>query len=246
VEKRAVRNLGICLKDLSDIQRENGDAGCVDGYKEALAMLEGIDALTTAAHCAFSLGHSYKDIGSIRSLSEAEHWYRRSLYLRSEGDHLWRGNCLLLLGTVALNRFRDARGSGRPPEECAGQLFRAGRLYEEAIGMYPPDALDPLSAAQNQLGNVYSEQGKLDLALNHYRESVRYYERQGNRFGAGKTRCNVANALASHGRFPEAREWALAAIRDFEAAGNADNEVVKTLQVLQAIESLLPNPAPQS
>jgi hypothetical protein len=93
---------------------------------------------------------------------------------------------------------------------------------------------------------VYGTAGQLDLALVHYRQAVRYEEVQGNSFGAGQTRRNVAITLAGINRLSEAREWALTAMRDYEAAGNAEKEVVETLQLLQAIESRLPNPAPQS
>lgn len=246
VERNVIRSLGSALQDLSHIQRANGVTSCVDGYKEALALLETIKDLRGAAVSSFNLGLSYEQVSEIRDLSAAEHWYRRSLQLCPKGDQMGQAMCLGQLGSIADERFLDARESGCTFEESAGYLAEAVRLYEEVLRMLPPDAVVHLAVTHNQLGLVYGRAGQVDLALNHYRESVRYKERQGDRFAAGRTRFNVALMLAQGSRGEEAREWALAAMRDFEACGNADKEVVETLQLLQAIESGLPNPGPQS
>ncbi|SPE39422.1 hypothetical protein SBA3_3200003 [Candidatus Sulfopaludibacter sp. SbA3] len=55
-------------------------------------------------------------------------------------------------------------------------------------------------------------------------ESIRYSEAKQDRFGAGQTRRNAALTLARAGSFPEARDWAQSALRDFEACENADQE----------------------
>ena len=60
------------------------------------------------------------------------------------------------------------------------------------------------------------------------------------------TRFNVARTLAEAGRFADAIEWARSALRDFEACGNADQEVVPTLKLIEAIESRLPKTEPPS
>jgi hypothetical protein len=58
-----------------------------------------------------------------------------------------------------------------------------------------------------------------------------------DRFAAGKTRYNVAGALARAGRLRDAREWARSALQDFQSCENADQEIVETLKRLDQIES---------
>ena len=105
--------------------------------------------------------------------------------------------------------------------------------------MFPPNAVRELAAAHNQLGNIYHDVDQIDTALHHYHESIRYKEAMQDRFEAGRTRYNAAAALASAGRFADAREWARAALRDFQASENARREVVETLKLLEGIKSAL-------
>ncbi len=112
--------------------------------------------------------------------------------------------------------------------------------------MFPRSAVEGLAVTHSQLGIIYSEAGQIDLALRNHRESIRYYESMQDRLGAGKTRRNAARALAGAGRFDNAREWAQSALRDFQACGNADQEVVKTLKLLEQIESARQASSPPS
>jgi hypothetical protein len=59
-------------------------------------------------------------------------------------------------------------------------------------------------------------------------------------FGAGQTRYNVAVTLFNADRLADAREWARAALRDYESCGNADEKVMLTAKLLERIESHLP------
>lgn len=236
-EKNSLRSLAVSLEDLSHIQREQGSASCVDGYREALAMFEKIRDTRAAAVCAFNLGHAFKDLDQIRDLAVAEQWYRRSLDLISEQDRMGRAACLGQLGAVAYARFRAARADSRPDNECIGHIREAAQHYQQALSMTPASAVQELAVTHHMLGNIYDDAGQLDLALDHYRESVRYEERQENRFGAGQTRESVAITLFQADRFADAREWAQAALCDFEACGNAEQEVVNTLKLLEQIES---------
>lgn len=73
-----VGSLGSSLHELSGIQREQGLAICVEGYREALSLAESTRDPQHAASCAFNLGHAYKNLDEIRDLALAEEWYRRS------------------------------------------------------------------------------------------------------------------------------------------------------------------------
>jgi tetratricopeptide (TPR) repeat protein len=245
-EKRHVHTLANSLGEAAQIQREQGSAACVEGFKEALALAEQIANTNLAKTCAFNLGHAYLLIAEARDLALAERCYRRSPDLTAKEDRMGRAACLGQLGLVAYSRFRDARKTDRPPEECAGHLSNAAQYYMQALEMFPVGALRELEVTHNQLGSIYSDAGQIDTALRHYRESVRYCEVMRDHFGAGQTRCNVAITLANAARYVDAHEWAQSALRDFEACGNADRNIVKTLKLLEQIESDLRASSPPS
>jgi tetratricopeptide (TPR) repeat protein len=81
---------------------------------------------------------------------------------------------------------------------------------------------------------IYRNAGDIDRALPHYRESIRYEEAQGNVYGAARTRFNVALALAHSGRVADAREYARAALRNFETYGAGVAQDIRDTQQLLA------------
>ncbi len=194
-------------------------------------------ALFSWFHLAFNLGHAYKNIPALRDLAQAEGWYKRSLELREERDRLGRGGCLAGLGLVAHGRFREARKAQKPEAELLQHLNTAAQFCHEALDLTPPNAVNDLAVMHNQLGNIYDDAGDLDRALPHYREAIRYFEAAGNLHHAGVTRSNVAIALAERGHLADAREYARAALRNFETYGEgAAEEVQKTRGVIEEIE----------
>jgi tetratricopeptide (TPR) repeat protein len=179
-------------------------------------------------------------LAEIRNLEEAERWYQRSLELYLEGDSLGRGDCMAQLGSVAYERFRDAREAGKPAAELAGHLSRALDLYTQALKLFPNNAINDLAVAHHQLGVIYMNAGKLDSALAHCRESLGYDESAGNLYGAAQTRRNVARLLASRGRFADAREYTVAALRNFQTFGEgAKDMVLKALELIAWIDELV-------
>src|ERR1035437_4294082 len=245
LEKSAVRGLAVSLHGLSEIRREQGLATCVHGYLEAISLAERIHDSQVAATCAVNLGNSYKDLPGIRDLALAEQWYQRSLDLPEE-DRMGRAQCLNQLGSVAYERFLEAREADRPPEECLGHISQAEQYYRQALEMLPANAVRSLATTPNQLGNIYGDAGQIDLALRHYRESIRYREAMQDRFGAGTTRENAALLLARMDRFVDARDWAQSGLRDYQACENVHRYVVKTLKLLEQIESGLRETSPPS
>jgi len=76
--------------------------------------------------------------------------------------------------------------------------------------------------------------------LPHYREAIRYTEATGNLYQAGQIRANVAIALANAGRLADAREYALAALRNFESFGDrAAEEIERTKGLVARIEEAM-------
>ena len=89
----------------------------------------------------------------------------------------------------------------------------------------------------HQLGNIYDAVGNIDRALQHYRETIRYDELAGNLHGAATTRYNVATTLANAGRLADARDYAYAALRNFETFGDrAAADIQKTKELIAWIE----------
>jgi len=237
VERNSIRTLAGSLHELGQIQRGQGQSDCVAAYRESLELSERIGERAGAASCALNLGRAYTDLPALRDLAQAEGWYRRSLDLTDEGDRLGRSKCLSQLGLVAHERFKEARVAGQPEEELLRYLNEAVGYYRQALDLTPPDAVDDLAVAHNQLGNVYGDAGDLDRALPHYREAIRYEEVQGNLYGAAQTRFNVALGLAQGGRLPDALTYARAALRGYQSYGQgAAADTQKTQQLIAMIE----------
>jgi tetratricopeptide (TPR) repeat protein len=245
-EKASVRKLAVSLEARSHIQREQGSAACVDGYEEAFSLAERIADSQEAAVCAFNLGHAYLLLAEIRDLAMAEHWYRRDLELTAKEDRMGQAQSLGQLGLIEYERFRDAVRANRSAAERSGHLSRAAECYQEALRMFPVDAIRELETTHGQLGNIFDDAGQMDSALYHYREAIRYGEAMKDRFLAGRTRYNVAVTLAGAGRFADAREWAKSALRDYQACENLSQEVVRTLKLLERIESARQATSPPS
>lgn len=232
-ERHAIQTLALFLHDLGQIRRELGRAECVAAYKEALKLDEQIGERIAASICAFNLGHAYKDLAALRDLNQAERWYQKSLDLHDEYDRLGRGKCVMQLGIVAHERFRETRTSGKPEEEFFRQ---AVKRYHETLALLPADAIDDLAVIHNALGTLYSDAGNFDRAVQHLREAVQHLEKAGNLYTAAITRFNVAVAFSDAGRRADALEYAEAALRGFEPYGARAAEMIeKTLRLIAKI-----------
>jgi tetratricopeptide (TPR) repeat protein len=239
-QRNDIRTLAVSLEQLGQIQRELGQAECVKAYEEAIPLYQRIGDQAAEAVAAFNLGHAYKDLPAIRDLDQAERWYRRSLELFDERDRLGRGKGHYTLGHIARERFEEAREADAPQEELLRHLNAAAQFYHQALALLPPDAVDDLAVAHNQLGIIYAEAGDFDRALPHWREAIRSHEGAGNLYAAAQTRGNVALALAQAGRLPEARAYAQAALRNFATYGpGAAAEVQETRGLIAEIERLM-------
>jgi len=100
--------------------------------------------------------------------------------------------------------------------------------------------VNDLAVTHNQLGMIYKNAGDIDLALPHYRESIRLYEGSTNLYAAGQTRFNVALGLAQspadgRSRVRPRRPAELPILGD-----RAADKVAKTQQLLAHIEQSSP------
>jgi len=232
------RTLAASLHELGEIQREMGRAECVAAYRESFELAQRIGDGSGAAVSAFNLGNAYLNLR--HDLTEAERWYRRSLELRAEGDRMYRATSLGQLGRVALERFQEARRAKQPEAVLLRHLNDALGFYHQALEMTPPDAIGQLAVVHSQLGAIYGDAAQLDRALHHYREAIRLFESAGNPYGAAQARYNVGVALLNAGRFADARDYADAALRNYQTYGDsAEQDSRKTLDLIAAIDKAL-------
>lgn len=242
VQRNRIRTLAVTLHQRGQFQRKLGKPDCVSSFEESLKLLDQIDDKALAAVCAYNLGGVFEgiEIPALENLDSAEHWYRCSLELQNDRDHIGRARCLSQLGFIACRRFQEARETKQPEPVLLNHINAAANFYYEALDLLPPNAVEDLASLHNQLGNLYGESGYTEEALQLWRESIRYKEMSGNLYGVATTRYNVAIGLAQAGRLADAREYALAALRNYQMFGDgASADVQKTQSLLQKVEELI-------
>lgn len=238
-QRNTLHSLAASLHELGVIQREQGAAACVDSYQESYDLSLRIGAHAGAASCAFGLGNAYVVVPVLRDLVQAEGWYRRDLELTPESDRVGKGKALGELGRVAYERFLEAQQARQPRTVLEEYLNIALHRYQEALQMFPPDAVNALATTQHQLGLIYSAvvPAYLEQAVAHYREAIRFFEVAGDFCNAAQTRQNVAIAYARAGRFDDALLFARAALRSYDQLGPAAAaEAAEAQQLITAIE----------
>jgi len=236
-QRNAIRTLAVSVEQLGHILREQGNRECVPIYEEAILLYQRIGDRAAEAVAAFYFGHAYMQLPALRDLAQAERWYRRSLELCDERDRQGRARSAGQLGLVAYERFNEARAAKLPEADLLKHLNDAVGFYQQALAFLPPNAVNDLAVAHNQLGLIYNDAGDLDRALSHYREAIRYHEAAGNLYNAGNHRFNVALALMQAGRLDDALAYARAALRNYETFGErATEDVQRTRGMVDEIQ----------
>ncbi len=230
-ERNRVRTLAASLHGLGQILREQEDPECVPAYEEARELAERIGDTAAAAACAFNLGHVFKDLFALRDLARADHWYRRSLELRPEGDRLLEAKCHNQLGSVAWERAREAQAAGAT-QEVGTQVRAALDHYHQALDLLPADAVNDLFVTHGQLGSIYKNIGGIDAAMPHYQEAIRLSGNSGDHYRAAETRHNVALALLQAGRRADALDYARAALRGYQRYGERAQRDIEQAQAM--------------
>lgn len=232
-----IRTLAISLEDLGHILQRQEDLGCLPYYEEALGLFQQIGASTEEANLAGSLGNVYLTVPGLRDLGQAEHWFQYSLDHRTEHDRLGQAKSLLSLGSIAHERFMEARAARQPRAVLLGHLNDALDGTLQALDLLPADDAGDLAVVHNQLGNIYSEVRDIRRALDHYQRSIKFKETRGDIYGAGETRFNIALLLHGGGRPRDALLYARAALYDYERAGpGAARRVARARDLITALE----------
>jgi len=246
-QRNRLRTLAVSTETFGHILREDGKAECLQSYHESLKIDRRIGDAAHGATIEFNLGHAYKHIPAIRDLDAAEAAYQRSLDLWDPSDALGRSACIMQIGMVHHERFRDALEHGEPEWTLLRHFQAAEERYIEGLRLCPKDALTDLAPTHSGLGALYDGGGQLNNARDHYEKALQYYEKAGDRFGAGKTRFNIAvmyvRAAGNEDQPSQqrdfllrARAYAEAALRDYEHyQGRVTDREAKTQGLLDEI-----------
>jgi tetratricopeptide (TPR) repeat protein len=218
-QRNQIRNLAASLHELAQVLRHQGDPGCLPYYQEALGLFERIGGRQEEAELAINLANTYMEVPGLRDLDQAEHWSQRSLSLRTGTDQLGQAKGLSQLGSVALERFEDARAAGRGAPVLLDHLNAALGYYQQALGLTPVGDHERRAIAENQLGVIHARAGDTGQALRHFQQALQHHEARGDIYAAGQARYNIALLLAGDGRVSDALLYARAALDNFQQAG---------------------------
>jgi tetratricopeptide (TPR) repeat protein len=236
-QRSQIRNLGVALNELGIILSEQGDAGCLPLFQEALALAQRIGDRQSEAQRAGNLGNAYLTVPGLRDLDQAGHWHQHSLSLREDEDRVGRTRSHGQLGQLALARFDDAQAAGAAEDVLREHLNTALGRYRQALDLIPAGDHEHRATVENQLGLIYRRAGDSGQALRHYQQALHHHEARGDIFGAGTIRYNIALLLDGAGRAGDALAYARAALANFQQAGpGATGQADRARQLVADVE----------
>ena len=157
--------------------------------------------------------------------------------MKEEEDRLGKGACCAELGRVAWERFGEARKANRLQVELLRFLNDARQYYLRALENDPLDDWAHFAAHNQELGHICFSQGDLGRALPYYRESIRYYEREGATEQVAQTQFTLALSLRDANRMAAARKFTQDACTNFKKIPDCDPEMLKRAERnLESIE----------
>jgi len=204
LQRNRIRTLGGSLGALGNILREQGSAGSIKDYQEAIECAQRIKDTGGEAIVHYNLGNAYLKLADIRDLDVAEAAYLRSLDLHRPHDALARSRCIKQIGMVHHQRLWEARAQDEPSETLFRHWSAARDHYQKALDLCPASAIADLGPIQNLLGLLYAEVAQTERAREHYEKAVRICQQTGDCYGAGKARFNMAVTYAQAAEREEA------------------------------------------
>lgn len=231
-DRHEIRNLSVALHYLGEIQQETNLADCIETFKEGVRLAELCDEQSGAAICEFSLSRAFTQKGAFRDLDKAEYWCKRSLSRWDSRDIVAKGKCLSAMAVINLERFEDTRRSKTPEPHLELLLDSALKFCEAARKQLPTDDYVDLGIVYHHLGGILWGYGRIKEAMDAYREAIWMHEKTHNYLAAGQVRGNIAIILARKGELIDARDYAIASLRDFEVLsdqGGVEGEKIRRL-----------------
>jgi tetratricopeptide (TPR) repeat protein len=102
-----------------------------------------------------------------------------------------------------------------------GDLVEAGRLHQVSLTLYNKiKDISGEATAHHQLGIIFQQTNKLDLAEHHYRESAVLEEKRNNIGGAAQTWNQLGTLCRISGRLEASEAWYRKAIEGGKLVGN--------------------------
>lgn len=243
-QRQTILTLANSLHQMANLRRELRQPECKSMYEEVIKLFESVGAHRGAFTAAFNLGNTYKDVPELRDLEQAEHWYKKCEALLDPSDKITRANVTGQQALLAYQRATEALDKGVEDPAAAltsGQaevyikhISEALRLARLALLLTPPDAVNELAAGNEILGIIYQVLLDHQSALECFSEAILHREKQNDFYSAAAARCRVANILMWQGRFKEARDFAEAALSDYERYGDqAAAEILATRALIE-------------
>ena len=206
-------------------QRQGRYRECIELCGEVLGEAEAIGDKASLAYAYFLLHSAYTDLGS----GETERYRALALPIYEElGDLVGQSNVLESLGADAYweGRWDEALSYYERSKELRD---RAGHVVYARI-------------AANNIGEVLSDQGHLEQAEDHFRESRRIQRAARFPIGVAFGTSNLGRAAARAGRFDEAAELLDEALAEFTEIG-AESFVLETQARIAELRVLRGDPA---
>ena len=239
-QRQMIHSLLASIHGLAEVYGGAGNPKSAELYNEVYELAGHLQDQKGAAAAAFNIGKAHTTLPELRDLNKAEGWYKRSLDLHSKDDRLGRARCLGQLGSLTYDRFLDAVDAERSRVEAFNRLDESLELFLSALELFPTNAVHDLGVTHSHLGNAYGVKGNFERASFHYQKSIAYKEASGNLYGAAEVRANFARVLGLTGRLKDAKHYAVAALRGFQAfRDRASREVTETFELVAGIERSL-------
>lgn len=236
-QQKQLQSLAITLSRIADILRERDDPSCVDISQRALAIYERIDDPIGVPIRLFNLGHTFKNIAAIRDLARAEQYYRQAFDRYTAVDTSSRFQCVAQLGAVALQRLKDEFSGEQRQDVLASHVDDALASYHEVLEHTAPDDILGLANVHNQLGVAYQYIAhEQELAFEHFRLAIEYFDRAGESYEAATARNNAAQSLQRLHRYAEALVLAREALATLESSDPTDGIVAHVRKLVADLQ----------
>jgi len=235
-QRTLVHSLGAEICQVGDILQQQGDPGCVAQYREAFALMQRIGDELGQSRIAHQLGNAYLDVSAMLDLSQAAHWYEKSLRLLPASDLHGRSEGFASLASVALRRFEHGRRAGEHPMTLKRYLTDALNGYQQSLRLHPIDDHQTRARRENEIGISYAHAGDFGQSLRHLHVALHHSEACGDVYTAGLVRGNIAGFLERQDKTSEAVRYARAAMDNYRQVG--PSAAAKATEIQQFITFL--------
>jgi tetratricopeptide (TPR) repeat protein len=212
--------LAQALGELAAIYRTMGSPKAIEAYQEAFQLAMATDQKRLASEYARQIAEAYVGIPVVRNYDQANEWVKKSLGLLNKRQQVERSLALATRGKINSEKFVQSVSENQPAEEKVKLLNAALESYFFALDTAPENADSERGNLHESIGYLYLQSdAQLEIAIEQYEMAIRCYEKTANTFQASKTRFNLAIALFLLNQRALSQDYALAALKGFDALG---------------------------